>query len=494
MSAFGQNGPRVTGPGGDNNYLRAATMRASYRGAPGSLVGTEVGVSGRDEPTQDGIRVPWSRSDRPIPRVVVRPLQSFLATEVASGILLLAAALVALLWANGPWSGSYARVWGTELTVGLGRWDVSETLRGWINEGLMALFFLVVGLEIKREFLTGELRDRRAAVFPVVAAIGGMVVPALIYLAFNPSGGASKGWGIAMPTDIAFALGVLALAMPRAPAGLRAFLLTLAIVDDLGSIVVVAAFYSDHVSWDALAIAALLAGLMVALERIHVREGAVYVALGAAMWLALHGSGVSPTLAGVAVGFLTPAVPFQRPRAVSEEAHRVAEETVDEPFPPDADAAQWLYLAELSQEAVSPLARVEAGLHPWTSFLVVPLFALANAGVSLSAQALSEAVRSPVGAGIVAGRVAGKTLGITIACALATRFGLSRLPPGVSWRHVLGVAAAAGIPFTVSIFIAELALPPGLLDVAKVAIVVAGAIAGVLGFAILRSARRRDRA
>lgn len=443
-------------------------------------------MQGDRDPTQNEIRASWSRSDRPIPRAILRPLQAFLETEVASAILLLGAAAVAMLWANGPWSGSYERVWGTHLAIGLGRWSVSEDLRGWIDEGLMALFFLVVGLEIKREFLTGELRDRRAAVLPVLAAVGGMVVPALIYLAVNPTGVASEGWGIAMPTDIAFALGVLALAMPRAPAGLKAFLLTLAIVDDLGSMVVVAVFYSGQVRWGALGVAAGAAVLMVALERIHVREGAVYVVLGSCMWLALHGSGLSPTLAGVAVGLVTPAVPFQRPRAVSEEAHRVADETVDDPFPPDADAAQWLYLAELSREAVSPLARVEAALHPWTSFVVVPLFALANAGVSLSVHALSQAATSSVAAGIVAGRVVGKPLGIALACALAVRFGLARLPTGASWRHLVGVAAVAGVPFTVSIFIAELALPPELLDAAKVAIVAAGVLAAGVGFAVLR--------
>ncbi len=446
------------------------------------------------EPDPDsGLRTPWSRSDRPIPRRVVRPLQAFLDEEAAGGLALLAAAVAALVWAN-AWSSSYRQVWETTLVVGVGPWGIGEPLRAWVSEGLMALFFLVAGLEIKRELLTGELRGRRAALLPAVAAAGGMLLPALIYLAFNPGQPASRGWGIAMPTDIAFALGVLGLVSRRVPAGLKAFLLAVAIVDDLGSIVVVALFYSTGIDWMAIAGAAVLGVAVVALRRIHVRAAGAYLVLGVGMWIALHGSGISPTLAGVALGFLTPATAFQRPKAVSREAHRVADQTVDEPEPPDADAAHWLHLARLSRETVSPLTRMETLLHPWTSFVVLPLFALANAGVSLSLSSLSDAAGSAVAVGIVVARLLGKTAGISAATLLSVRYLNARLPAGVGTRHVIGAAAAAGIPFTVSIFIAELALPPGLLDVAKVAIVVAGAIAGVLGFAILRSARRRDRA
>ncbi len=361
----------------------------------------------------------------------------------------------------------------------------------WINDGLMSLFFLVVGLEIKRELLTGELRDRRSAVLPVVAALGGMVLPALIYLAFTAGSSAARGWGIVMPTDLVFALGVLALAGRGAPASLKAFLLVLAIVDDIGSILVVALFYSKDVGWGFLGIAAGLCLVIVVLQRIHVRSGAVYVALGVGVWLAFHAAGVSGTVAGVTLGLLTPSVPFQRPKAVSEEAHRVADETVDDPFPPDADAGQWLFLAELSREAVSPLARVESLLHPWTSYLVVPVFVLSNAGVALSGDALAEAATSRVGVGIVVARVVGKTLGISIACWFAVRLGIARLPAGSEWRHVIGVAAAAGVPFTVSLFLTELALPAGLVDVAKVGILGGALIAGVFGIVVLRAAGRR---
>jgi Na+:H+ antiporter, NhaA family len=437
-------------------------------------------------PGRSGVRSTWSRSDRPIPRRVVRPLQAFLAEEAAGGTVLLAAALVALAWANGPWRSSYEEVWQTVLSVHLGPWEITESLRGWVTEGLMALFFLVAGLEIKREVLTGELRHRRATILPIVAAVGGMALPALIYLAFNPDPPASRGWGVVMPTDIAFALGVLGLASRRIPTGLRAFVLALAIIDDLGSIVVVALFYSTGIDWSAVGVAAVLGAATIGLRRIQVRAIPAYLFLGVGMWIALHGSGISPTLAGVALGFLTPATAFQRPRAVSQEAHRVADETVDEPEPPDADAAQWLYLAELSKEAVSPLTRLETVLHHWTSFLVLPLFALANAGVLLSASALAEAARSPVSIGILVSRVVGKTAGISLATFLAVRLLGARLPANVTGRHVVGAAAAAGIPFTVSIFISELALPGRLVDLATIGVLAAGVASGALALLILR--------
>ncbi len=376
------------------------------------------------------------------------------------------------------------------MTFRIGDWVLREDLRHFVNDGLMALFFLVVGLEIKREFLTGELRDRRAAALPVVAALGGMVVPALIYLALNAGGEGAKGWGIPMATDIAFALGVLTLAARSAPASLKPFLLTLAIVDDIGAIVVIAFFYSGGVAMGPLLAAAVLIGAIVVLQRLDVRSAVVYVALGLGVWLAFHESGVHPTVAGVILGLLTPAEPFQRPRAVSAEAVRTAETTVDDPDTPDADSPQWLRLAMLSREAVSPLGRTEAALHPWTSYAVIPLFALANAGVRLSVDASRDAMTSPVTLGVVLGLVAGKILGVTLASALAVRTGLGRLPPACGWRHIVGLSAVAGVGFTVSLFIAELAFAdPGLATEAKVGIFAASLVAGVLGFAVLRSGR-----
>jgi NhaA family Na+:H+ antiporter len=432
------------------------------------------------------IRVPWSRSNRPLARRFARPLHSFLEEEASSGILLLAGAAVALLWANSPWRDGYEALWGTEIGVRLGRWSIREDLRHWVNDALMSLFFLVVGLEIKREFTTGDLRDLRTAAVPVVAALGGMVVPALLYAALNAGAEGSSGWGIPMATDIAFALGLLTLAARRAPAGLKPFLLTLAIVDDIGAIIVIAVFYSGQIDWPSLATAVALCAAVVALQRIQVRWTVVYVGLGVLVWIAVLASGVHPTIAGVGLGLLTPAVPFQRPRAVSDVAHRVADETVDDPSPPDADAHHWLTLAWLSREAVSPLVRVEAVLHPWTSNLVVPIFAVANAGVPLTAGTLSEAVTSRITLGIVLGLVVGKVVGVTLASAAAVRLGVGRLPVGVSWRHVLAVGAAAGIGFTVSIFISELAFPDqGRIDLARVGVLFASVIAGILGWVAL---------
>lgn len=439
----------------------------------------------------DGLRPPWSRSERPVARRIAQPLQSFLQAETSSAFLLLAAAALALVWANSPWRASYDDLWHTVLTLRIGEWELSEDLRHWVNDGLMALFFLVVGLEIKRELLTGELRDPRAAAVPVVAAVGGMVVPALLYAALNAGGDGSGGWGIPMATDIAFALGVLTIAARSAPPSLKPFLLTLAIVDDIGAIIVIALFYSEGISGEALGVAAGLVLVTILLQRFDVRATLVYVALGFGIWLAFYESGVHPTIAGVILGLITPAEPFQRPHAVSREAVLTAETTVDDPEPPDADAPQWLRLAWLSREAVSPLARVESALHPWTSYLVVPVFALANAGVVLSVDALRESATSRITLGVILGLVAGKVIGVTTASAIAVRTGLGRLPNGCEWRDMLGVAAVAGIGFTVSLFITDLAFgDSGLADEAKVGILVASVVAGVLGFAVLRSPSR----
>ena len=447
----------------------------------------------RPVPSADeGVRMPWSASARPVPRLVLRPLQTFLQTEQAGGVLLLVAAIAALGWANSPWRDSYDTVWHTQLTVRLGAWPLSEDLRHWVNDGLMALFFLVVGLEIKRELTTGEFRQPRAAALPAIAALGGMVVPALLYLAINPSGEAGRGWGIPMATDIAFALGVLAIVGRRLPAALKSYLLALAIVDDIGAIVVIAIFYAGSISWGPLLTAVGLLALVLGLQRVHVRHSVVYVVLGIGVWLATFRSGVHATIAGVALGLATPAAPFQRPRAVSLEAHRIADQTVDDPVPPDADAHHWLYLAGLTREAVSPLARVEQVLHPWTSYLVVPVFALANAGVPIGRSSLRNAAASSVTLGLVIGLLVGKTLGVTVFTWAATRTRLTSLPAGVRWSHLVGVAILAGIGFTVSLFITSLAFAtPATQNAAKVGILAASLVAGLLGALLLARSGRR---
>jgi NhaA family Na+:H+ antiporter len=423
---------------------------------------------------------------------VLRPFQTFLETEYAGGILLLAAAVAALTWAHSPWGDSYERFWHTQLTFGPPGWQITHDYRGWVNEGLMAIFFFVVGLEIKRELVSGELRDRRVAALPAIAAVGGMVVPALIYLALNPSGVEARGWGIPMATDIAFAVGVLSLVGPRIPTSLKAFLLALAIVDDIGAIVVIAIFYAGAINWTPLLMAVGLVGAIGILQRLGVTYGILFTVLGIGAWLATSASGVHPTIAGVALGLVTRATPFQNPAAVSSEAHRIANETLDEPEPVDADAHLWLRLGQLSRGAVSPLARIESLLHPWSSFVVVPIFALANAGVQLSGSALADAATSSVTLGVILGLVVGKPLGIALASWVGTRLlRVARLPNGVGWSQLIGVGALAGIGFTVSIFITDLAFSdPDIQEGGKIGVLIASVLAGLLGAALIGRASR----
>jgi len=404
--------------------------------------------------------------------------------------VLVAAAAVALAWVNSPWDAAYHALFSTEISVGVGGLAVAGDLHFWINEGLMAIFFLVAGLEIKRELTTGELRRLRAALLPVVAAAAGMAVPALLYLAIVGAGPGRSGWPIPMATDVALALGVLALAAARAPGGLRPLLLALAIVDDIGSVVVVALLSAGAIALPWLVAAILVASLVVFFPRLHVRATFVYVVLGVALWYAMYRAGLHPALAGVVVGLLTPSEPFQRPHAVSEEAHRIADRTEDDPSPPDADAQEWLRLAELSRDAVSPLTRVEHLLLPWSSFVVLPLFALANMGVQLSASSLAAAAGSVVAWAILVARIGGKVVGIWGGTAVASRLRLVDLPSGVRSAHVLGMAAAAGVGFTVSLFVAEVAFGAGspLLSDVKIALLVASVLSGILGWTVLRLA------
>ena len=468
-------------------------MRSSTEGVPGSLVGERGSdVNERPGPRQNPeIKAPWSRSDRPVPRRLLRPLQEFLETSTASGVVLLGAVVVALGWVNSPWDGSYSSLLDTPISVGVGDLTVAGDLHFWINEGLMALFFLVVGLEIKRELTTGELRSPRAALLPVIAAATGMAVPALLFVAVVGGGTAARGWGIPMATDVAFALGVLALAAARTPGSLRPLILAIAIVDDIGSVIVVAAFYPGAIGVGWLAACIGVAVLVFVFPKIHIRAMPVYVTLGIVLWYTMYRSGLHPALAGVVVGLLTPSEPFQRPHAVSQEAHLTAERTEDDPRPPDADASEWLRLAELSREAVSPLTRVEHVLLPWTSFVVLPLFALANVGVPLSASSIAAAAGSAVAWAVLIARVGGKIAGIWGGAALASRLGLVDLPSGVRSVHLAGMAAAAGTGFTVSLFVAEVAFgrESPLLAHVKISLLAASVVSAIVALLLLLPAR-----
>ena len=411
-----------------------------------------------------------------------RALREFLATEVAGGAVLLIAAVVAIVWANSPWSASYVALWHTKASVAIGNWSLSLDLQHWVNDGLMAVFFLVVGLEVKRELLQGELNDRRRAMLPIAAALGGMVVPAAVYAIVNAGDPGVEGWGIPMATDIAFAIGVLALVAPRAPSSLRVFLLALAIVDDIGAIIVIAVFYSKSLAPAWLAAALAIVVLVYALRSRSSTLTPLFVALGAALWFCLHEAGVHATLAGVVMGLLAPAAP----RLDREIALSRGDELLDV-FTPEA-ARETLRIAKLS---VSELEWLLHGLHPVSSLIVVPIFALANAGVSLSADQLDSALTSKVTLGIILGLVAGKLVGITGAAWLAHRSGLAQLPPDTRWAQIAGVAALGGIGFTVSLFITDLAFESSaLVDEAKVGILAASVAASALGAVLLRSRRR----
>ena len=426
----------------------------------------------------------WLGSDSMVARAVAQPLSRFLEIEAAGGVLLLAATVVALVWANSPWSDAYAELWASELGVSLAGHSLVLDLRHWVNDGLMTLFFFVLGLEIKQELVHGELASPRAATLPVLGAVGGMVVPAAIYAAANAGGDGAAGWGIPMATDVAFALGALALMGRRAPAGLKVLLLALAAVDDVGSIVVIAVFYAGGIAAAWLAAAGVGVAAVVGVRRVGVRFTPIYAVLGVAVWYATYRSGVHATIAGVALGLLAPA----RPLMPEVDADRIADELSSDSH---VDAAEVRAISFRIRESVPVTERLQELLHPWTSYVVVPVFALANAGVVLSAGSLEAAGRSPVTLGIVAGLVVGKTVGVAGAIGLGTRLGVTELPAGVTGRHIVGMAGLAGIGFTVSLFVAGLAFTDAALaDEAKIGILVASVLAAGVGGAVLLTGGR----
>lgn len=435
------------------------------------------------------VRAPWSRTDRPVPRRIVQPMQQFMHLEISGGLVLLAATAVALIWANTA-TGGYEAFWSREITVAVGDWSLTKGLGYVVNDGLMALFFLVVGLEVKREIAVGELSTRQAALLPAFAAVGGMVVPAAIFLLVTAGGPEAGGWGIPMATDVAFALGALAALGRRVPVALMAFLLGVAVIDDIGAILVVALFYSSGIDagWLALAVGGLAA--MFVLQRSGIRHLGPYVVLGLVVWFATFQSGVHATIAGVAIGLLTPVRPFQDPGAVAAEA-RIMADDLGRSGSGDSEAGRWMRLSWLAREAVSPLTRVEHGLHQWSSFVVLPIFALANAGIVLDRESLQAAIETPVAAAVALGLVAGKIIGLSAGVALAVRLGVSSLPRGVGWLHVLGVGALAGIGFTVSLFITELAYDSqAIIDAAKIGVLAGSILAAAIGIALLLRASR----
>ena len=429
-------------------------------------------------------------SPAPVPPLL-RPFAEFFRTEAASGILLMICAVAALVWANSPVAASYAALWNTTITIGGGSAVLAEPLIFWINDALMAVFFFVVGLEIKREILTGELASVRKAALPLAAALGGMVVPAVLYVALNAGGPGLSGWATPMATDIAFSLGVLALLGTRAPLALKVFLTALAIADDLGAVVVIALFYGHGVHWAALGASAAVFAALLAMNRFGVRWFAPYAVGGVVLWVAVHEAGVHATVAGVLLALTVPA--RRRTDATTflndirgylglyEARFTVPHGT---PTPDQLDVVQ--AIEDACEGVQTPLRRLEHDLHKPVAFGILPLFALANAGVVVG-DGFGTLLASPVALGVILGLVVGKPVGVFALAWLAVKTGIADRPEGVSWRQLFGVAALCGIGFTMSIFIATLAFPgaPGLLDAAKVGVLLGSLVSGVLGYVLL---------
>lgn len=427
----------------------------------------------------------------PVPvKRIYHPFQEFLHQETSSGIILLVCAMLALIWANSPWSNTYHAIWQIRLTVGFDQFALSKPLWLWINDGLMAIFFFVVGLEIKREMIIGELASVRKAVLPAIAALGGMIVPAMIYTFFNAGGPGAGGWGIPMATDIAFALGVLALLGSRVPLSLKVFLTALAIVDDLGAVLVIAIFYTSTIVWGNLVIATGILVLLIVANRLDIRHPAVYLILGFILWTAFLKSGVHATIAGVLLAMTIPSkAPIDSAEFMVQCRNLLNdfERAYDHPTNiNDTQRAVLQALETTCERTGAPSQRMEHTLHPWVSFSIMPIFAFANAGVTLEGDLLMLLTDS-VSLGIIFGLIIGKQMGVTLFVGLALLAKWAELPKGVTLKEIYGVSWLAGIGFTMSLFVTGLAFDsPQLLTTGKFAILFASVIAGVTGWIVLR--------
>jgi len=423
---------------------------------------------------------------------VVRPFQEFASRETSGGILLLACTVIALIWANSPWAHYYAALWHTLLSVGLGSINLSRELHFWVNDGLMAVFFFVMGLEIKREIIAGELASARQAALPILAALGGVLVPTLIYTLLNPSGPGARGWAIPMATDIAFVIGVMALLGDRIPVGLKVFLTALAIVDDIAAVLVIAMFYTVDLDWIALGLAAFFLLLAFAANRLGIRHPLPYVLIGLLLWITVLQSGIHATIAGVLLAFMIPSRTAINKHEFLAHSHAMLDhfETASnsKPFDILSDIEQQVAIGALEdacEKVQPPLHRLESALHPWVTFVIMPLFALANAGVSLSGN-LVAIMSETVTLGVLFGLMIGKPIGVTLASWLAVRFGIASLPENVSWKHIHGAGWLAGIGFTMSLFMTGLAFTnQESITAAMLGILVASLSAGIVGAVIL---------
>jgi NhaA family Na+:H+ antiporter len=422
-------------------------------------------------------------------RSATRPLERFMRIEAASGIALIVAALIALVWANSPWSGSYTALWHTTLGIRLGAFEFERSLEWFVNDVLMVVFFFVVGLEIRREIYCGELSEWRRASIPAVAALGGMLVPAALYLAIAGAPDTRHGWGVPMATDIAFAVGILALLGRRVPAALRVLLLALAVIDDLGAILVIAIFYSSGIAPIGLLVAAGGFLGIVALQRLGVRSKLAYVPPAVVAWAGVYAAGIHPTIAGVIVGLMTPVRAWLGAEGFSSGVRLELDRLVQDGHEKASHAAlgeTLRYVNAARREAISPAEGLIESLHGWVAFGIMPIFALANAGVVIEAGALDTASWHVI-AGIVVGLVVGKPIGVIAACWLTIRLRIGTLPAGITRQHLAVLGVVAGVGFTMSLFVAQLAFTsPQLLAAAKLGVLVASACAAIIGISLGR--------
>lgn len=438
------------------------------------------------------------RKKEPI-EILLKPINEFLHQEASGGILLIICTVIALFWANSPWSETYHHFWHTHLTINLGNLlNLDYSIHHWINDGLMAIFFFTVGLEIKRELLVGELSSMQKASLPIAGALGGMIVPAIIYVLFNSGGQGENGWGIPMATDIAFVVGIMALLGNRIPLTLKIFVLALAIADDIGAVLVIAVFYTADISTTALILAAIVLIILFVMNRLGAKSLILYSILGLILWFAFLKSGIHATIAGVLLAFTIPAASRYDTKKFSEKVKELINNF-------DAKGDHWknvlnnsdrqhnvMAIESSCEKVLTPLQRFEHDLHPWVSFFIIPIFALANAGVTLTGVDVLDSILSPISIGIILGLFAGKQIGIFLFSFAAVKLKLASLPEGVNWKNLYGAGILAGIGFTMSLFIAGLAFSdPELLDLAKIGILTGSLLSGIIGFVILRSSSEK---
>lgn len=425
---------------------------------------------------------------------VMAPVSKFIHLEYTSGVVLFVSVLIAIIWANSSFNESYHHLWDINMSVGIEKYMFKYSLHTWINDGLMAIFFFVIGLELKREFMDGELSSMKKASLPMAAAIGGMLVPALIYIAFNLGTEAAHGWGIPMATDIAFALALLSLAGKHIPGSVKTFLSALAVADDLGAVMIIAFFYTSDIDFYPLLIASIFLTILVIGNLMGIRKNAFYLVAGICVWIGFLLSGVHATIAGVLVAFTIPAVTIINEKTYSSKMRKLSD-NFEEDIPNNSNliTKKQVEIIEeakvLNMAAETPLQKLEHSLHPWVAFVIMPLFALANAGIIISSDFFS-AIINPVSLGVSFGLVVGKFIGILLFTWIMVKFGLSQLPRNSNWIHITGVALLAGVGFTMSLFISNLAFNRiEFIDQAKYGILAASIIAGIAGSLVLRMAK-----